>query len=96
MSKPSKERVKKRKSYYGFSKEYPGRTGGSGYAIGDTVTRNNKERVRKIIIALLIVLLFIISFVVTSVGLNISSEKPEQEKNMISFASIEENIASIL
>ena len=96
MSKPSKEQVKKRKSYYGFSKEYPGRTGRSGYAIGDTVTRNNKERVNKIISILLLILLFVIAFVVTSVGLHISSEKPEQEKNMISFASIEENIASIL
>ena len=95
MSKSPKEKVKKRKSYYGFSKEYPGRTGGSGYAIGDTVTRNNKERVRKIIIALLIVLLFIISFVVTSVGLNISSEKPEQEKNMVIFAPYEESITHL-
>jgi hypothetical protein len=83
MSNQSKEHVKKRKSYYGFSKEYPGRIGKNGYAIGDTVTRNNKERVRKIIIALLIVLLFIVSFVVTSVGLHISSEKPESEKNLL-------------
>lgn len=85
MSKQTKEHVKKRKSYYGFSKEYPGRTGKNGYAIGDTVTRNNKERVRKIIIALLIVLLFIVSFVVTSVGLHISSEKPKAENNIISI-----------
>lgn len=89
MNKSPKEHVKKRKSYYGFSKEYPGRTGKSGYAIGDTVTRNNKERIRKIIIALLIVLLFIVSFVVTSVGLHISSEKPAQKSNI---NSIYENI----
>ena len=95
MNKSSKEQVKKRKSYYGFSKEYPGRTGRSGYAIGDTVTRNNKERVRKIIIALLIVLLFIVSFIVTSVGLHISSERPEQEKNMVIFTPYEESITSL-
>lgn len=88
MSKQSKEYVKKRKSYYGFSKEYPGRTGKNGYAIGDTVTRNNKERVRRIIIALLIVLLFIVSFVITSVGLHISSEKPKQETNLININEI--------
>lgn len=88
MGKQSKEQVKKRKSYYGFSKEYPGRTGKNGYAIGDTVTRNNKERVRKILIALLIILLFIVSFVVTSVGLHISSEKPKAETNIISINEI--------
>lgn len=88
MGKQSKEYVKKRKSYYGFSKEYPGRTGKNGYAIGDTVTRNNKERVRKIIIALLTILLFIVSFVVTSVCLHISSEKPKEEANMKSVPEI--------
>ena len=88
MSKQSKEHVKKRKSYYGFSKEYPGRTGKNGYAIGDTVTRNNKERIRKVIIAILIILLFIVSFVVTSVGLHISSEKPGEETNMKTIPEI--------
>lgn len=88
MGKQSKEHVKKRKSYYGFSKEYPGRTGKNGYAIGDTVTRNNKERVRKIIIALLTILLFIVSFVVTSVCLHISSEKPKEGANMKSVPEI--------
>lgn len=96
MSKPSKEHVKKRKSYYGFSKEYPGRIGRSGYAIGDTVTRNNKERVNKIISILLLILLFVIAFVVTSVGLHISSEKPKQEKNMIACEIIDGSTASIL
>lgn len=95
MSKPSKEQVKKRKSYYGFSKEYPGRTGRSGYAIGDTVTRNNKERVNKIISILLLILLFVIAFVVTSVGLHISSEKPEQKKNMVAYEIIERSSDSI-
>lgn len=72
MSKRQTEYVKKRKSYYGFSRYYPGRIGSKTYIIGDSVTEKKREINRKILIALLIILLFIVSFVVTSVGLNIS------------------------
>ena len=72
MSKKQREYVKKRKSYYGFSRYYPGRIGSKTYIIGDSVTEKKREINRKILIALLIILLFIVSFVVTSVCLNIS------------------------
>lgn len=72
MSKKNKEYVKKRKSYYGFSRYYPGRIGNKTYIIGDSVTEKNREINRRILIALLIILLFIITFVITSVCLNIS------------------------
>lgn len=72
MSKKNKEYVKKRKSYYGFSRYYPGRIGNKTYIIGDSVTEKSREIKRRILIALLIILLFIVTFVVTSVCLNIS------------------------
>ncbi len=72
MNKKQREYVKKRKSYYGFSRYYPGRIGSKTYIIGDSVTEKKREINRKILIALLIILLFIVSFVVTSVCLNIS------------------------
>lgn len=72
MSKKQAEYVKKRKSYYGFSRYYPGRIGSKTYIIGDSVTEKRREINRRVMIALLIILLFIVSFVVTSVCLNIS------------------------
>ncbi len=77
MSKKDKEYVKKRKSYYGFSKYYPGKIGSKTYAIGDSVTEKKREVSRRILIALLLLLLFIISFVFTDVCLNISDYIPK-------------------
>jgi hypothetical protein len=74
--KNNKEYVKKRKSYYGFSRFYPGRIGSKNYIIGDSITEKRRELNRKIFIALLIILLFIVTFVLTSVFLNISEMKP--------------------
>ncbi len=73
MSKKDTEYVKKRKSYYGFSRYYPGRIGAKSYIIGDSVTEKKREISRRILIALLIILLFITSFVVTSVCLDIAA-----------------------
>ena len=72
MSKKETEYVKKRKSYYGFSRYYPGRIGSKTYIIGDSVTEKKREINRRILIALLIILLFIVSYVLTSVCLNIA------------------------
>ncbi len=74
--KKNKEYVKKRKSYYGFSRYYPGRIGSKSYIIGDSITEKKREINRRVLIALLIILLFIVTFVVTSVFLNISEMKP--------------------
>ena len=76
MNKRNTEYVKKRKSYYGFSRYYPGRIGNKTYIIGDSVTEKRREITRRILIAVIIILLFIISFVVTSVCLNIAEMKP--------------------
>ncbi len=76
MSKKNNEYVKKRKSYYSFSKYYPGRIGSKTYIIGDSVTEKRRELIRKILISLSLILLFIIVFVITDVCLNISEIKP--------------------
>ncbi len=70
----NKEYVKKRRSYYSFSKYYPGKIGSKAYVIGDSVEQKRREIKRRIIIALLIIVLFIVSFVVTSVCLEISGQ----------------------
>lgn len=75
MKKANKEYVKKRKSYYGFSRYYPGRIGAKTYIIGDSVSEKSREAKRKVLIALLIILLFIVTFVATSVCLNIAEMK---------------------
>ena len=72
MFRQNKEKVKKRKSYYGFSRYYPGRIGSKTYIIGDSISEKSRELKRRVLIALLIILLFIVVFVATSVCLNIA------------------------
>ncbi|MGN0525828.1 MAG: hypothetical protein ACI4IF_00135 [Acutalibacteraceae bacterium] len=67
-----KEKVKKRKSYYGFAKNYPGKLGSNKYVIGDSRAVKRREAVRTVIIIVLCCLLFALTFVVTTVGLNLS------------------------
>ncbi len=85
MSRKNKEYVKKRKSYYGFAREYPGKIGSKTYIIGDSVAQKRRETIRKIILAVLVILLFIISFIITSVGLNISEKPITNKKTVVSI-----------
>ncbi len=75
MARHNKEYVKKRKSYYGFARYYPGKIGSKSYAIGDSVSQKKRDTIRGIIIAILIILLFVATFVITSVGYEIA-ERP--------------------
>ena len=72
MKKTESEYVKKRKSYYGFAKDYPGKLGSTKYVIGDSKAVKRRDSVRRILIAVMIILLFIATFVITSVCLDIS------------------------
>ena len=72
------EYVKKRKSYYGFAKNYPGKLGSSKYVIGESKIVRRNETIRKIVIAIIIILLFISSYVVTTIGFNISNKEPNK------------------
>ncbi len=74
------EYVKKRKSYYGFAKNYPGKLGSSKYVIGESKIVRRNETIRRVVIAIIIILLFISSYVVTTVGFNISSKEPDKNK----------------
>lgn len=75
MRKKESEYVKKRKSYYGFAKNYPGKIGSTKYIIGDSVAVHRKEVIRKILLIILAVLLFCAVFVATTVCLDISEMK---------------------
>ncbi len=77
--KVNRENVKKRKSYYGFAKNYPGKLGSSKYVIGDSKDVRKRESVRRIIITVLIILLFIASYILTNVCLEVS-ERPVKSK----------------
>ena len=74
------EYVKKRKSYYGFSRNYPGKLGSSKYVIGESKMVRRNETIRKIAIAIIVILLFIASYVITTVGFNISNKEPDKNK----------------
>ena len=80
MFKKEREYVKKRKSYYGFAKNYPGKLGSSKYVIGESRAVRKRETLRSIIIGLIIVLIFVFSFVFTSVCLEISEKEPEKQE----------------
>ena len=74
------EYVKKRKSYYGFAKNYPGKLGSSKYVIGESKIVRRNETIRKIVIAIVVIFLFIASYVITTVGFNISNKEPNKNK----------------
>lgn len=76
------EDIVKRRSYYGFAVNYPGKLGSSKYVIGESRAVKKRESARKIIIAVLIVLVFAIAFVVTDICLNIS-EMPAQTESYV-------------
>lgn len=88
MYKKEKEYVKKRKSYYGFAKNYPGKLGTNKYIIGDSLAVRRKEIIRRIIVALVIILLFAASFVITTVCIKIS-EKPIDINENISVTEMQ-------
>ncbi len=94
MGKKESNYVKKRKSYYGFAKDYPGNLGSNKYVIGDSLTVRRNETIRKIITAVLIVLLFIVTFVTTTVCLEIS-EKPIKNNKKTSY-SVEYDVFLLL
>lgn len=74
MRKTDKD-VKKRKAYYGFAKNYPGRVGSSGYVIGESRTLQKREAIRRVLIAVILLALFAVGFIATSVFLDISEKE---------------------
>ena len=80
------EYVKKRKSYYGFAKNYPGKLGSSKYVIGESKIVRRNETIRKIAIGIIVILLFIASYVITTVGFNISDKEIQNKTTAVSVS----------
>lgn len=78
------EYVKKRKSYYGFAKNYPGKLGSSKYVIGESKIVRRNETIRRIVIAIIVIFLFLASYIITTVGLNISNKEPKNKTTSVS------------
>lgn len=83
--KKETEYVKKRKSYYGFAKNYPGKLGSSKYVIGESKAVKRREIIRNIIIVLLAVFLFAVSYITTTVCLNISDKPIENKISILQY-----------
>ncbi len=79
------EYVKKRKSYYGFAKNYPGKLGSSKYVIGESKIVRRNETIRRIVIAIIVIFLFLASYIITTVGLNISNKEPKNKTTAVSI-----------
>lgn len=69
----------RRRSYYPFSKNYPG-VRGSSYDIGESRTRRKKDERNNIIFYFSLIILFIVVFIVSSVAIMIS-RKPIAKNN---------------
>lgn len=57
----------RKKSYYPFSKNYPGRRTGTAYAIGESRTRRKKERGNTVAYAIFLAVAFVVVFLSASV-----------------------------
>lgn len=72
MFKNGKNPKPRKKSYYPFSKNYPGRHTGTAYTIGESRTRRKKERSNTVMYSVFLVLLFLSVFVGVTVVLLLS------------------------
>ena len=71
------ENVIRRRSYYGFSRDYPAKTGeAQAYLIGDSRVLNRRRRLTVVLAAAALLLLFIISYVLTSAAFYVSEAQP--------------------
>jgi len=61
-----------RRSYYGFSKRFPGNASNGTYLIGDSLKVKRRESVKKALFALLLLLLFAAAYVFASTALFIA------------------------
>ena len=68
----------RKKSYYAFSKNYPGRRTGTKYAIGESRARHKRERNKNILFGVSLVVLFAVVFCVVFVALSLSKKPLEQ------------------
>ncbi len=91
MLKDSKRLKHHRKSYYPFSKEYPGRSH-STYAIGETRERRKREQRSNVFYALALVFLFLLTFFLVYLAVFLSN-RPIREENHTPLPSTEHLVA---
>lgn len=72
MFRNDKDIKPRKKSYYPFAKNYPGRRTGTTYVIGESRTRRKKERANTIVYAIGLLVVFVLAFVVGAVALKLS------------------------
>lgn len=65
----------RKRSYYQFSKNYPGKRSGTLYSIGESRARRKKEKRERIYFAVCLVVLFSLVFLISSIALKLS-QKP--------------------
>ena len=68
----------RKKSYYPFSKNYPGRRSGTSYAIGESRTRKKKGKTQKIVFSVFLVFFFVLVFVIAAVSINLSKKREHE------------------
>lgn len=91
MFKDSKRLRYHKKSYYPFSKEYPGRSH-STYAIGETRERRKREQRANILYVLLLLFLFLLTFLLVYLAIFLS-KRPIKEENSVLPPSAEHLVA---
>lgn len=72
MFRNDKDVKPRKKSYYPFAKNYPGRRTGTTYAIGESRTRRKKERANTVVYAIGLLVIFVLAFIVGAVALRLS------------------------
>lgn len=93
MLRNDKRLKRKRKSYYPFSKDYPGRSH-SGYAIGETRERRKREQRTQILYALSMVLLFLVTFFLVFIAVYLS-KRPIEDKNSATVPAAKEQLVAL-
>ena len=78
MFKNDRDLKPRKKSYYAFSKNYPGRRTGTKYAIGESRARHKRERNKNILFGVSLCFLFVAVFCVVFIALSLSKKPLEQ------------------
>lgn len=83
MAFDNKDVKPRKKSYYPFAKNYPGRRSGTSYAIGESRARRKKEKTNKAVFAIILCVLFVLTFLLSSIAIQLSKRPYEEHASGI-------------
>lgn len=83
MAFDNKDVKPRKKSYYPFAKNYPGRRSGTSYAIGESRARRKKEKTTRAIFAIVLCVLFVLTFLLSSIAIQLSNRPYEKHSSGI-------------